>query len=73
VDFREIWHEISGPYSYEIQDYIPLGCYDNEFGGYKSKFRNIHEEGDNDLLRNVYTYQTGQSHKLFKRLDSITI
>jgi len=73
VKFGETWHEISGHYVDEIQGYIPLGCYDDEFGRYKSKFRNTHEEGGNDFLRNVYTYQTEQSHILFKRLNSVTI
>jgi hypothetical protein len=31
------------------------------------------QKGGNDFLRNVYTYQTEQSHILFKRLDSVAI
>jgi len=73
VEFGEIWYEISGPYGEEIQDYIPLGCYDDEFGGHKSKFRNTQEEGGKDFLRKFYTYQTEQSHILFKSLDSVTV
>ena len=68
MDFGVTWHEISGPYGDEIQYYIPLGCYDEEFGGYKSKFRNTHEEGGKNFLRNVYTCQTEQCHILFKNV-----
>jgi hypothetical protein len=31
------------------------------------------KKGGNDFLRNVYTYQTEQSHNLFKKLDSVAI
>lgn len=73
MESEETWHEISGPNGEEIQDCIPLGCCDDEFDGYKSKFRNAHEERGNGFLRNIYTYDTDQNHILFKRLDSFTI
>lgn len=39
-----------------------FGCYDEDFGGYTSRFRKTREEGGNKFLRNVVNYQPAQSY-----------